>query len=138
MIEKGLLNRDLASLLSRMGHRDELIVCDAGFPIPEGVQVVDLSLSENLPLADTIIAEILKYFSVEKVVITREQTDACPAKLRRIVSLFGDKVETETIGHADMKARSRSVKGIVRSGDFSAYTNVLLVSGAGDRWRVER
>jgi len=138
MIEKGLLNRDLASLLSRMGHRDELIVCDAGFPIPDGVPVVDLSLSENVPLVDTIIVELLKSFSVEKIVVTKEQTDACPAKLKGIVSLFGGKVEVETIAHGDMKARSRVVKGIVRSGDFSAYTNILLVSGAGDRWIVEK
>ena len=34
--------------------------------------------------------------------------------------------------------RSKHVEAIIRTGDFTAYTNVLLVSGAGDRWYVER
>jgi D-ribose pyranose/furanose isomerase RbsD len=40
--------------------------------------------------------------------------------------------------HADFKQRSRGVKAIVRSGDFTAYANILLVSGAGPRWFVEQ
>ncbi|MGL4651398.1 MAG: RbsD/FucU domain-containing protein, partial [Caldilineaceae bacterium] len=34
MKEIGLINRDLEAVISSLGHMDELIVCDAGFPIP--------------------------------------------------------------------------------------------------------
>jgi D-ribose pyranase len=138
MIEKGLLNRDLAALLSRMGHGDEFLLCDAGFAIPEGLPVVDLSVAVNLPTVDLVLAEILKVFSIEKVIFAQEQRDACPAKLERLIALFDPPVEQETLSHVELKRRSHQVKGVVRTGDFSAYTNLILVSGAGGRWIVER
>lgn len=46
--------------------------------------------------------------------------------------------EVEVIAHAELKRRSREVKTIVRTGDFTAWGNVLLVSGAGPRWKMER
>ena len=31
MIEVGILNADIADVLSHLGHMDEVIICDAGF-----------------------------------------------------------------------------------------------------------
>ena len=33
-----------------------------------------------------------------------------------------------TLGHTDE----------IRTGDFTAYSNIVLVSGGGDRWYIER
>jgi L-fucose mutarotase/ribose pyranase (RbsD/FucU family) len=49
MKETGFLNREISDVISMMGHMDELIVCDAGFPIPLGVRVVDISLAKDKP-----------------------------------------------------------------------------------------
>jgi D-ribose pyranase len=138
MIEKGLLNRDLAALLSKMGHGDQFLLCDAGFAIPEGLPVVDLSIAVNMPTVDVVLKEVLKFFSVEKVIFAQEQRDACPAKLERLIALFDPPIEQQTISHVELKQRSRSVKGVIRTGDFSAFTNLILVSGAGDRWIFEQ
>ena len=37
----------------------------------------------------------------------------------------------ETIPYSAFKARSKNAKLVIRTGDFTAYTNVLLVSGGG-------
>ena len=137
MIEVGLLNRDLVALLSKMGHGDQFLLCDAGFAIPDGLPVVDLSLTVNVPTVDTVLTEILKYFSIEKVIFAQEQLDANPKKLQKLMAILGESIEQETIGHSELKQRSRSVKGVIRTGDFSAYTNLILVSGAGNRWLME-
>jgi len=137
MIETGFLNRDLAVLLTGMGHGDEFVLCDAGFAIPEGLTVVDLSLSVNVPTVDSVLAEIIKHFSIEKAIYAQEQQDANPEKLKRLLALLGASVERETISHIELKQRSRSVKGVIRTGDFSAYTNLILVSGPGNRWITE-
>ena len=137
MIEIGLLNRDLATLLSKMGHGDLLMICDAGFAIPDGLTVVDLSLAVNVPTVDAVLAELLKFFSVEKVCFAQEQRDANPAKLERLLALLGGEVERETVSHVELKQRARTVKGVIRTGDFRAFTNLLLVSGPGDRWIME-
>jgi len=137
MIEVGLLNRDLVALLSKMGHGDQFLLCDAGFAIPDGLPIVDLSLTVNVPTVDTVLTEILKYFSIEKVIFAQEQLDANPKKLQKLMAILGESIEQETIGHSELKQRSRSVKGVIRTGDFSAYTNLILVSGAGNRWLME-
>ncbi len=138
MIEKGLLNRDLSALLSKMGHGDQFLLCDAGFAIPEGLPVVDLSIAENIPTVDLVLTEILKCFSVEKVLFAQEQKDACPAKLERLLALFDPPIERHILSHVELKERSRLVKGAVRTGDFTAFTNLILVSGAGKRWIIEQ
>ena len=137
MIENGLLNRDLASLLAKMGHGDQFLICDAGFAIPEGLPVVDLSIAVNIPTVDVVLTEILKFFSVEEVIFAQEQRDSCPAKLARLISLFKPPIELHSVSHVELKQRSQLVKGIIRTGDFSAFTNLILVSGAGDRWITE-
>jgi D-ribose pyranase len=138
MIEIGILNRDLAALLSKMGHGDQFLVCDAGFAIPDGIPVVDLSLAPNVPMVDTVLEVILQYFSVEKILFAKEQKDTNPVKLLKLIALFGDSIVQETISHDELKKQCHSVKGVVRTGDFSAFTNLILVSGAGDRWIMEK
>jgi D-ribose pyranase len=138
MQEGGILNREITRLLTRMGHLDELIVCDAGFPIPDGVDMVDLALSENRPRVMDVLEVLKRYFSVEKLVVAEETKSHSPSMLSQIQSVLGAAMPSEMISHAALKARSRNVKGIIRTGDFTAYTNVLLVSGAGDRWYVEK
>jgi len=138
MQEGGVLNREIARLLARMGHEDELIVCDAGFPIPDGVDTVDLALSENTPRVTEVLDVLKRYFSVEKAIVAAETKSHSPSMLSKIRSVLGTAMPLETIPHEALKSRSRNVKAIIRTGDFTAHTNVLLVSGAGDRWLVEK
>ena len=51
MTETGILNRDIAAELARMGHTDRLLIADAGLAIPDSTRVIDLSLAENVPTA---------------------------------------------------------------------------------------
>jgi D-ribose pyranase len=138
MQEIGILNRDVARVLATLGHMDELIVCDAGFPIPLGVETIDLALTENKPLVMELLVELKKYFSVEKMVMANETKEHSPAMFERIAKVFGENIPVETLPHTEFKQHSRTVKAILRTGDFTAYTNVLLISGAGNRWYVEK
>ncbi len=81
MKEVGILNADI---ISRSGHRDEIIVCDAGFSIPFGIRTVDLAIIENVPKVEDIIKELLKFFSVEELVIADDTKNTNPTKLNTI------------------------------------------------------
>ena len=134
MKEIGILNRDLASVLSQQGHGDLLMVTDAGFAIPSDLEIIDISLSENVPM---VMDELNKYFSVEKMYMSDEARELSPSHFKKVSGAFGPEIEIETIPHADLKKMSREVKAVIRTGDFTAYGNVILVSGAGDRWYIE-
>ena len=138
MQETGFLNREISYIISMMGHTDELIVCDAGFAIPLGVRTVDISLAKDKPTVLELLEELIKHFSVEKLVMAKETKDVSPTRFNAIVGFFPKAVSVETIPHTEFKQRSTNVKAVIRTGDFTAYSNVLLVSGAGDRWYVEK
>jgi len=138
MLEVGLLNRELSALMARLGHMDEIIVCDAGFPIPEGVRTVDLCLARGEPGLLRVLEEIAKYFSVEKIILADEMLAASPTMAEKVKAVFGSNVALGTLGHSELKKRSAMVKGIVRTGEFTAFSNVLIVSGSGNRWYVEK
>lgn len=138
MKEVGLLNSDIADVISRLGHMDEVIVCDAGFPIPLGVRTVDIALGVNQPTVLEVLHVLLGDFSVEKVVLADETKSHSPTRFGAIVGLLGSDVVVETMPHSAFKVRSKGVKAIIRTGDFTAYSNVLLVSAGGPRWYVER
>jgi D-ribose pyranase len=138
MKEIGTINRGIDAAISRQGHGDLLMVTDAGFAIPLGVEVIDLSLDENKPMVLEVLSMLNKYFSVEKMIMARETASVSPTLFSDISKAFGEGVPVETIEHSALKEMSKTVKTIVRTGDFTAYGNVILVSGAGGRWKVER
>ena len=70
MQEIGLLNRELARFVSQQGHHDLLMVVDAGFAIPNGLDVVDLSLTINVPTVPEVLAVLKDYYSVEKLILS--------------------------------------------------------------------
>jgi D-ribose pyranase len=137
MKEIGILNRHLAAIISQQGHGDLLLVCDAGFAIPGTLEVADISLSENCPTVLEVLNELHKYFSVEKIIMSEETGAVNPTHFRNVSAVFGPGVAVESIPHENLKKMSREVKAVIRTGDFTAYGNVILVSGAGDRWYLE-
>jgi D-ribose pyranase len=137
MKETGILNRDLAKFLAAQGHQDSMMVCDAGFAIPDSIPVVDLSLKKDVPLIDQVLEELARHYSVEKIVMAEETKNISPGKYEKVREILGSNLEVETIPHARLKEMSHDVKFAIRTGDFTAYSNVLLISGAGDRWYLE-
>jgi D-ribose pyranase len=138
MRETGIVNHEISDVFSMMGHMDELIVCDAGFPIPLGVRTVDIALAKNKPTVLQLLKELKRHFSVEKLVMANETKEISPARFDAIIDIFGKDMPVETMPHTEFKKHSKSVKAVIRTGDFTAYSNVLLVSGAGDRWYCEK
>ena len=137
MRETGIINNDISDVFSMMGHMDELIVCDAGFPIPLGIRTVDISLAKDKPTVLELLEVLKVHFSVEKLIIAEETKQVSPTRFKAITDIFGD-VPVETVPHTDFKKHSKTVKAVIRTGDFTAYSNVLLVSGPGDRWYCEK
>jgi D-ribose pyranase len=138
MKEIGMLNGAIDSALTRQGHMDLMMVVDAGFPCPDHVEVIDIALSEGIPQILDVLAELKKFHSVEKLVMAEDAREHNPAYLAKVAKAFGEGVELEVIPHTELKERSKQVKTIIRTGDFTAWGNVMLVSGAGDRWQMEQ
>ena len=137
MKETGILNRDIASLLGDCGHTDKLTISDAGLPLPKSINVIDIAIKDNVPTVYEIATEISKHFSVEKLIFATEAFESNPSHCNNIIQLFKD-AKVEYMPHVDFKKRTYTSKGVIRTGDFIAWANVILISGPGEKWIREK
>lgn len=139
MKETGILNREIAAQLSKMGHTDKMMIVDAGLAVPNTTKVIDLSLAENLPTTITVLEEILKHFSVEKIVYSQATVDVSPSREKEFLDHFDPSVEVEIVPHPVFRDElTKDVKFVIRTGDFTANSNIMLVSAGGPRWYCEK
>jgi D-ribose pyranase len=128
MKRTALLHSELSALIARLGHGDMLVIGDAGLPIPEGPQRIDLALTANVPRFLDVLRVVLSEMQVETAVVADELADRNPEVAGGIGELLGA-TPVSSMSHENFKALSARARAIVRTGEFSPYANVILRAG---------
>lgn len=128
MIKGSLLNSEILSVLSKMGHTDQITVADAGLPIPDQVKRIDLALKKGVPGFLETVALLTGYMTIEKIVLAEEITTQNPSVYASILESFPD-IEVEWVSHEVFKKMTQNSKAIIRTGECTPYANVILQSG---------
>ncbi|MBI5671664.1 MAG: D-ribose pyranase [Chloroflexi bacterium] len=124
-----ILNAELSHAIATMGHGDLMIVCDAGFPVPDTVWRIDLAIKQDLPDLETVLSLIAEDFIAEKVSYANEMAANNPVLLEKVKRLFPD-ADHAPIPHAEILGGiARQAKAVVRTGAFDPWGNILLYSG---------
>ena len=76
-----------------------MMVVDAGFAIPKGLDVVDLSLTVNVPTVPEVLAVLKDYYSVEKLILGRETRDVSTSLYKIMINSFDENFNVELIDH---------------------------------------
>ncbi len=72
-MKKGtVLNSDISSVISRLGHTDTLVVCDAGLPIPKSTTRIDMALTLGVPSFMQVLGVVTNEMQVEAAIIAEE------------------------------------------------------------------
>lgn len=126
----GTLNPALSRLISETGHTDELVITDAGLPIPPSVERVDLALKPGIPSFLQILDTVLDELSVEGMIVSSEIRATSPQMYQELEARAAELgVQIQHLPHAEFKARTHSARGAVRSGETTSYANVILQAG---------
>ncbi|MCF7885021.1 MAG: D-ribose pyranase [Candidatus Marinimicrobia bacterium] len=130
MKTEGVLNSNLARIIAGMGHTDKLVVCDIGLPIPNGTEVVDMALTNNIPRFIDTLKTVLKELTVESAIVTNEMVDGNPELFQEVKGLLSH-VDFKKVNHEKFKNMTRGEGNItfVRTGEATPYANIILVSG---------
>jgi D-ribose pyranase len=123
-----LLNAELSQLIAAMGHGDQLVIADAGLPVPPGTRCIDLAVSGGVPSFDQVLVAVLSELQVEHAVAAGEMLDRSPALAGVLRARLGA-IPLAHVDHATFKARSAGARAIVRTGEFTPYANVILSAG---------
>ena len=128
MKKTGILQPELARVIACMGHGDLLCVADAGLPIPVGVERIDLGVAPGLPPFLPVLEAVLGELLVEKAVVAGEILTDSPAMHREISRRLGT-VPIQTVPHEQFKKLVGGCRAVVRTGEFTHYSNVILTAG---------
>jgi D-ribose pyranase len=131
-----LLNSELSAVIARMGHTDSLVIADAGLPIPVGPMRIDLALTRGVPSFRVTFETILEELRVERIILAEEIQTRNSAQLDDIMKTLsayrdrtGASVEVVFVPHKAFKQRTGAALAIVRTGECTPYSNVILHSG---------
>ncbi len=128
MKKRGILNAQLSYLLAALGHKDLFMIGDAGMPIPEGVEVVDLVLTAGVPAFKQVLDAVLDEVQVEGYYLAHEIKEFNP-ELEEYIKAGLPEAEVEYMPHEDLKKFSGKCRFAIRTGEFSPYPNVILRAG---------
>lgn len=128
MKKGGLLNPELNYTLATLGHTDGLCICDAGLPIPDEANRIDLTLVRGVPGFVETMEAILPELEVEEAILAEEIKQASPGLHAELQKLLGD-IPVRYLPHAKFKELVFETKGVVRTAEFTPYANIILISG---------
>ncbi|MGD8110742.1 D-ribose pyranase [Vibrio sp. TRT 21S02] len=136
MKKSTLINSELSYLVATLGHTDEVTICDAGLPIPEEVQRVDLALTRGTPSFIETVRVWLSESQIEGVIMAKEFADVSPEhhvwllnELEEEQRQSGRKISIDYVSHEEFKTRTQQSRAIIRTGEFTPYANVIFKAG---------
>ena len=104
MQKVGILNSSIAKVLADLGHTDKICVGDCGLPVPSGVA---------------------------KIYLAPETKIQNPAQWKALQEVFPES-EVEWVmleSHEELKAWEKDCKAVIRTGEITPFSNVILQSG---------
>ena len=128
-MKKGrLLNSEIISTLSRMGHTDQITVGDAGLPIPDHVTRIDIALMKGLPsFLDTV--KLLNHEMVIEKIILADEIKTQNPQIHKVLLEYFNGIPVEYASHELFKDLTHASKAVIRTGECTPYANIILQSG---------
>ena len=126
----GILNKELSSEIAGLGHTDSMLIADAGFPIHKDTKRIDLALVRGIPGLMQTLKAILKELVIEKVVICENVKETSPDFLKGLKQLLTNQT-FQFVSWQEFVELSKNVKCAVRTAEFTAYANIIIVAASG-------
>ena len=131
-----LINAPMSRVVAQLGHTDRLCVADAGLPIPDGVERIDLAIRTGLPSFLDVFRALTSEMFVERAILASELQQFQPGFHTTIIAALtglqeqqGNIIQIDYVQHEAFKSESHSCKAVIRTGEITPYANIILCSG---------
>ena len=129
MLNTGILNPQILSLLARVRHTNALVIADRGFPFWPSIETVDISLVDNLPTVLQVLTALRPNFRIAQAYMAREFLRENTPATRALFTKALQGIPTTHEPHVQFKKRVPGAIGLIRTGDTVQYANMVLISG---------
>ena len=125
-----LLNSSISRVVSQMGHFDTLTIGDAGLPVPDGVERIDLAVKLGIPTFLDTFEVVMSELCVQKMTIAEEALKNNKELYDFFIDFCQEKeIQLVQVPHEEFKILTKKSKAIIRTGECRPYANVILESG---------
>lgn len=123
-MKKGtVLNSEISSVISRLGHTDTLVVCDAGLPIPNSTARIDMALTQGVPSFMQVVDVVTREMQVEAAILATEIKQQNPqlhetllTHLEQLQQHQGNTIKISYTTHEQFKKLTADSQAVIRSG----------------------
>ncbi|MEG0372463.1 MAG: D-ribose pyranase, partial [Enterococcus sp.] len=98
-----VINSDISRVIAQMGHFDLLSIGDAGMPVPQTTEKIDLAVDNGIPSFMDVLTNVLEELEVQRIYLAEEIKTENPAMLKKIQDHLPETPVT-FIPHSEMKA----------------------------------
>lgn len=128
MLKTGILNPAINSLLSRVRHTNTLVIADRGFPSWPGLEIIDISLIDDLPRVLDVLRALQPAFNIGAFYMAEEFVTSNTPQVVRAFDDLMHPVSVTREPHLLFKKRVPAATGLIRTGDTIQYANIILES----------
>lgn len=126
MKKQKLINSQISALTALLGHTDMVVIGDAGLPVPEGVQRIDLALVRGIPSFEDVLRALLTEMAVETYTIASEASPRFKTLCQDAITSADNKSNVQLVPHEEFKKICAGAKAVIRTGECSPYYNIIL------------
>ncbi len=123
-----LINSRISAVIATMGHFDTLTIGDAGLPVPNGLERIDLALMKGIPAFLDVLRCVLTELQVQRVFIASEMRQKNTPLYEQMAQIFKG-IDIVEVPHEEFKTLTKDSKAVVRTGECLPYANIILESG---------
>lgn len=128
MLQSGVINPQLLSLISRIRHTNTIVIADYAFPFWPQIETVDLSLVPGVPTVCQVLKALLANWKCGAVWMASEFKEHNDRKTINAFRRVCRGVSIQFEPHVEFKKRVPDAIGLVRTGDSTIYANMILES----------
>ncbi|MDB4272993.1 RbsD/FucU family protein [bacterium] len=135
MIQEGILNPQINHLLSRVRHTNTIVIADWAFPYWKDIEVVDIALTRGIPKITDLLDLLAPNFKVGHIWQAEQFLDTNP---QDVIDTYNTKfdafkskqpnLQVTRLDHDEFKKMVPNAIGLIRTGDPTAYGNLILES----------
>ena len=128
MLQSGILNPHVLQLIARIRHTNTLVIADWAFPYWPEIETVDISLTHGIPTVLDVLDLLTPVFKIGRIWQAEEFMATNPQEtVNRFAKSFGA-IPLTREPHVEFKKRVPKAIGLIRTGDPTAYGNLILES----------
>lgn len=128
MKKAGILHPELSQMVAACGHTDYITLADKGFPVPKGIERINLGFMDDYPTIIEVLQALSMEMDIDRLIITKEMEDISPKRMEEIKVGFPG-ISMERVSHSEFKKLATSAFGSVKTADTCPYANLIVVSG---------